>query len=178
MRQQIWGRLAICWAFVTLLGACSPALNWRFVPLGSLRFTLPCKPDQAQREVWLAGANRILDMRGCEADGTLFAVSRVAVDNPQDAAALVQSWRTAALASLQAAPSAVEDIAAPQYRRLPDVQAMIWLRATGRQPQGGEVQAQLGWLVLGSEVFHLAAYAPHLVPAVVAPMMTDIDRPQ
>jgi hypothetical protein len=60
---------------------------------------------------------------------------------------------------------------------VPDAHALAWLRAQGRQSQGGDVQAQLGWLVVGREVFHLAVYAPHLVPAAVAPMMTDIDLP-
>jgi hypothetical protein len=153
-------------------------LNWRNVILGGVRFTLPCKPDQAQRDVVLAGVSRTLEMRGCEADGALFAISRIALAPSDDAAALVQAWRTAALTALQAPPTAVEDMALPNYRRLPDARAMGGVRAQGRQPQGDAVQAQLAWLVVGREVFHLAVYAPRLVPSAVAPMMTDIDLPQ
>lgn len=177
MRRLTWGRCLAYSALAIALCACSPALNWRNVILGSVRFTLPCKPDQAERDVVLGGVSRTLEMRGCEADGALFAVSRIEVESSADAAVLVQAWRAAALAALQATPATVEDLTPPTYRRLPDAHALAWLRAQGRQPQGGDVQAQLGWLVVGRDVFHLAVYAPHLVPAAVAPMMTDIDLP-
>ena len=145
--------------------------------MGSLRFTLPCKPDQAQRDVVLGNARRALEMRGCEADGALFAISRIALEPADDASALVQAWKAAALSAMQATPSTVVDVAPPTYRRLPEANTPVWLSAKGRQSQGPEVQAQLGWLVVGREVFHLAVYSPHLVSAAVAPMMTDIDRP-
>ena len=177
MRRLTWGRCLAYSALAIALCACSPALNWRNVILGSVRFTLPCKPDQAERDVVLGGVSRTLEMRGCEADGALFALSRIEVESSADAAVLVQAWRAAALAALQATPATVEDLTPPTYRRLPDAHALAWLRAQGRQPQGGDVQAQLGWLVVGRDVFHLAVYAPHLVPAAVAPMMTDIDLP-
>ncbi len=177
MRRLTWGRCLAYSALAIALCACSPALNWRNVILGSVRFTLPCKPDQAERDVVLGGVSRTLEMRGCEADGALFALSRIEVESSADAAVLVQAWRAAALAALQATRATVEDLTPPTYRRLPDAHALAWLRAQGRQPQGGDVQAQLGWLVVGRDVFHLAVYAPHLVPAAVAPMMTDIDLP-
>jgi hypothetical protein len=178
MLPATWGRAVACGALGVALSACSPALNWRTLTLGGLRFTLPCKPDQAQRDVVLGGVSRTLDMRGCEADGALFAISRVALEPADDADALVLAWRVAALAALQATPSTVEDVSPPNYRKMPDVRTPVWLRAQGRQPQGAEIQAQLSWLVVGREVFHLAVYAQHLVPTAVAPMMTDIDRPQ
>lgn len=178
MRLSI-GRHSIAGAvLVAALGACSPALNWRTLPLGSLRFTLPCKPDQAQREVVLAGVNRMLEMRGCEADGALFAISRIVVGPAEDADAQVQAWRAAALAALQSPPGKAEEVTPPNYRGLPGARAAAWLHAQGRDPRGSEVQAQLGWLVSGREVFHLAVYGPHLVPATVAPMMTGIDQPK
>lgn len=178
MWQLTWGRGLTYSVLAVALCACSPALNWRNVTLGGLRFTLPCKPDQAARDVVLGGVSRTLDMRGCEADGVLFAVSRIEVESAGDAAVLVQAWRAAALAALQVTPATVEDLPPPTYRGVPNAHALAWLRAQGRQPQGGDVQAQLGWVVVGREVFHLAAYAPHLVPAAVAPMMTGIDLPQ
>lgn len=177
MWRFTWGRCLAYSALAVALCACSPALNWRNVIVGSVRFTLPCKPDQAERDVVLGSVSRTLEMRGCEADGALFAVSRIEVESSADAAVLVQAWRAAALAALQATPASIEDLTPPTYRSVPDAHALAWLRAQGRQPQGGDVQAQLGWLVVGREVFHLAVYAPHLVPAAVAPMMTDIDLP-
>ena len=64
-------------AAALLIAGCSPALNWRTVPLpeADLTITLPCKPDQATRTVELAGAPVELSMVGCDADGATFAVS-------------------------------------------------------------------------------------------------------
>jgi hypothetical protein len=178
MPRSTGARAAACIALATALYACSPSLNWRTLTLGSLRFTLPCKPDQAARDVVLGEASRALEMRGCEADGALFAISRIALEPADDASAIVQAWKVAALTAMQAKPSTVLDVAPPSYRRLPEAKTPVWLSAKGRQSQGAEIQAQLGWMVVGREVFHLAVYSPNLVSAAVAPMMTDIDRPQ
>lgn len=45
------------WVAALMLAACSPALNWRSVPLdgAALTATLPCKPDHAVRTVEMAG---------------------------------------------------------------------------------------------------------------------------
>ncbi len=128
-----------------LVAACSPALNWRQAPLGGLRFALPCKPDPAAREVTLAGRSVPLDMQGCEAAGALFAISRAQVGDATAVPAVLQAWRSAALAALQAdAPS---------------------------------VQAQLAWLVLGSDIYHLAVYADRLGADMTEPFFTDIASP-
>jgi len=53
------------------LAACTPALNWREVPLPptSAVALLPCKPDHAERTVPLGGAPTVLSVTGCEAGG-------------------------------------------------------------------------------------------------------------
>ena len=61
------------------LAACTPSLNWRQVPVVQLAALLPCKPDHAERQVELLGAQQALAMWGCEAGGALFAVSQMPV---------------------------------------------------------------------------------------------------
>ena len=90
-------------AAALLIAGCSPALNWRTVPLpeAELTITLPCKPDQATRTVELAGAPVELSMVGCDADGATFAVSHAALADPaQVGAALTQRTSRARLAIL------------------------------------------------------------------------------
>ena len=91
------GALALLW-----LAGCSPALNWRNVPVpdAALTITLPCKPDQAQRTIELAGSPGVLSMAGCEADGAVLAVSHAALADPALAGAALTHWRAAVLANL------------------------------------------------------------------------------
>lgn len=161
-------------ALLLLLTACSPALNWRQVPLGGLRFSLPCKPDKAQREVPLAGRPVVLEMQGCEADGALFAISRAQVDDATAVPAVLAAWRTSALTALQAAPEQTRALPAPT---VPGLATASWLTATGQRSQGGEVQAQLGWLVQGSNIYHLAVYADQLRLEQTEPFFSDIALP-
>ena len=94
-----WAR---CLPLCALLAGCSPALNWRSVPLpeAALTFTLPCKPDRATRTVELAGVPVQLSMVGCEADGAMLALSHVVLADPSKAGTALTHWRAAVLAQL------------------------------------------------------------------------------
>lgn len=162
---------------VLAVAACSPALNWRQAPLGGLRFSLPCKPDHAAREVPLAGRSVPLDMQGCEAGGALFAISRAQVGDATAVPAVLQAWRVSALAALRADASSTQDLPAPRHVGVPGLASAAWLQVRGQRPQGGAVQAQLGWLVLGSDIYHLAVYADHLGADMTEPFFTDISNP-
>ena len=70
-------------AAALLIAGCSPALNWRTVPLpeADLTITLPCKPDQATRTVELAANQpRTEEFRLAKNSGKL-----VVVTEPPDA---------------------------------------------------------------------------------------------
>jgi hypothetical protein len=157
--------------------ACSPALNWRQAPLGGLTFSLPCKPDKAERAVPLAGRTLPLAMQGCEAGGALFAISRAQVGDATAVPAVLQAWRVSALAALRAEPGADRNVEAPSYAGLPGLASAQWLQVSGQRPHGGAVQAQLGWLVLGSDIYHLAVYADRLDADMTEPFFTDISTP-
>ncbi len=159
------------------LAACSPALNWRQAPLGGLNFSLPCKPDRAQRTVNLGGRDVALEMQGCEAQGALFAISRARVGDATAIHEVVQAWRASALAAMRADVAAATVLAAPGHAGVPGLASAAWLRAAGQRPQGGKVQAQLAWLVMGGDVYHLAVYADTLAADMTEPFFTDITLP-
>jgi hypothetical protein len=165
------------WLAVLVVAACSPALNWRQALLGGLRFSLPCKPDRAAREVPLAGRSAPLDMQGCEASGALFAISRAQVGDATAVPAVLQAWRVSALAALRADASSTQDLPAPRHAGVPGLASAALLQVRGQRPQGGAVQAQLAWLVLGSDIYHLAVYADHLGADMTEPFFTDISNP-
>jgi len=151
------------------LSACSPALDWRTVELEGLRTVLPCKPDRAERDVVLGQLPVRMSMAGCEAQGALFAISRVTVSVGADAADLEQAWRSAALAQMQASQS--EMLTLPQRPQSPLVRVT---RANGQKPDGSPVQASLAWVVHKGAVFHLAVYAKATPATLTEPLLGDL----
>jgi hypothetical protein len=157
---------------VLLAGGCSPALNWRSVPLpdAALTVTLPCKPDQATRTVELAGAPVDLAMMGCEADGATLAVSHAALGDPSQAGAALTHWRAAVLANLGsgAAAKAVDaPYAPPGVLPLPQSVRTV---VQGQRADGTAVVAQGVWFAraVGPQVrlYHAVVYTPKPRPEV------------
>lgn len=145
--------------------ACSPALNWRSVALGELALTLPCKPDRAQRTVTLGGQSLDMEMVGCQADGALFAVSRVNVPPGGDAEQLQARWQAASLLQMKAQGGPVLAPLSASPQTLP----LRGLTASGQSSDGQAVQARLAWVAAGSEVYHLAVYAPRITSEMADP---------
>ena len=155
-----------CAAALTLM-ACAPSLNWRSVQLGGLRTLLPCKPDQAVRTVHLAGQDLPMEMSGCEADGALFAISRLQANDAAQAPALLQALRQASLAQVQA--SALHPL--PHSG---DATTSLDLLADGKRPNGSPLQVRFKWLQAGSSVYQIAAYAVQLQPAQTEPLLDQL----
>lgn len=133
-----------------LLTACSPALNWRDVALSdaSLRASLPCKPEVAQRTVELAGAPVELRMSGCEADGATFALACAVLADPGRAGLTLVHWRAAVLAALQA-PAPGQPGAPVDAHHVPagalDLPQSVRTQARGRMADGTAVEAHAVW---------------------------------
>ena len=152
------------------LGACSPALNWRSVALGELALTLPCKPDRAQRIVPLGGQNLDMEMVGCEADGALFAVSRVGVPPSADAEQLRAQWQAASLLQMKVQGSPVLAPLSTSAQALP----LRGLTASGQAGDGQAVQARLAWVAAGTDVYHFAVYAARITPEMAEPFFDGV----
>ena len=159
-------------ATALLLMGCSPALNWRSVPLpeAALTITLPCKPDHATRPVELAGSPVELSMTGCDADGATFAVSHAALADPAQVGAALTHWRAAALANLGqgAAASAVDTPSAPPGV-LPVPQS-VRTAVQGQRADGTAVFAQGVWFArtVGPQLrlYHAVVYTAKPRPDV------------
>ena len=150
------GRASSLLALCLLLGGCSPALNWRSVTLEGLQATLPCKPDQAQRPVSLAGMELTLSMVGCEADGGLYAISHTRLAQGVQAQAVIDAWRMQAL-------QAMGSTALPSTTPLPGLglrPALTVYQASGNNPRGQAVQARWTWVQRDRDIYHWALYAP------------------
>ena len=141
-----------------LLAGCSPALNWRSVRLEGVQATLPCKPDQAQRTVQLAGLDLRLSMAGCEAEGGLYAISHLHLEPGVPAQPVIDAWRAQALQALRssAVPTAITWAATAERP------ALLVYQATGADPRGKAVHARWTWVQRGQDIYHWAVYAPVL----------------
>lgn len=160
-------------AATVLVAACSPALNWREVPLEGLTARLPCKPDRAQRTVQLGGANLLLEMAGCEAAGGLFAISRVPLAEGTPSAALLAAWRAEALRNMQATAVQERDFQPVAATGLRGAHAVM-VSAQGQRPDGSAVQAQLLWLSSSTGIFHVAVYATRLNSDMTDLLFSDL----
>ena len=150
------GRASSWLALCVLLGACSPALNWRNVHLAGIQVALPCKPDQAERPVALAGVELRLAMVGCEADGGLYAISQLRLAQGVQAQAVIDAWRMQAL-------QAMGSTALPLTTPLPALgarPALTVYQASGNNPRGQAVQARWTWVQRDRDIYHWALYAP------------------
>ena len=157
--------IPLIFTLALLLAACSPALNWRSVPVEGAPLTvlLPCKPEQAARPVEFPGLGPVeLSLMGCKADGATFAVSHLRVADAARAGAVLAQWRTAVLARMQADAAAAQDapftlsgaLALPQSVRS---------RMAGRAADGAAVAAQGVWFAQldggGARLYHAVVYA-------------------
>ena len=164
---------------VAMLG-CSPALNWRTVRMDGapLRMLLPCKPDQAQREVRMAGQALTLSMQGCDAGGATFAVSHVLVADTAQAATVLAFWKTAVLAHLHAVDAQEASFVVPGAWQVPQ---SVRLQAGGRGADGASLALQAAWFArvdaAGVHVFHAVMLAQRPMPEAAETFFASIAVP-
>lgn len=177
-------RLAV-FPLALALTACSPALNWREVRLEQLTATLPCKPDQARRNVRLAARDVAMEMAGCEASGFLFAVSHVRVDDATQSEGVQAQWRQLSLTAMRA--SSVQELPFELARRLastrggqaaiPDTGTVVGvhlLAVLGQRPDGSAIRARLLWLRSGTDIYHAAVYGDALGDEATEPFFSGL----
>ncbi len=171
-------------AALALLTACSPALNWRQVSLAEsgLAASLPCKPDQVERSVELAGAPVSMHMMGCEADGATFAVACARLSDPALAGAALTHWRAAVLAGMQA-PAPGQPGAAEPAPFLPagalELPQSLRVSVQGRSAEGRAVSAQAVWFarVKSAQVHvcHAVLFSALPDPAAAGPFFDGLE---
>lgn len=157
-------RLSVAASALALL-ACSPALDWRSVPLpeAGITLSLPCKPERAARPVDLGAGAVELSMVGCQADGATFALSHMPLADPSQAGAALARWRTAVLARMQAGPQAQAGAAFVPRQAL-DLPQSLRMVVRGRGADGAEVVAEAVWFARlegpRARLYHAVVYAP------------------
>ena len=144
------------------LWACSPALNWRQLSLdaGRLQVLLPCKPDQASRDVSLRVDKQdmsvALQLQGCEASGMQFTFGHMTVPEGMQLSAAMAAWRLASLAPMQ--PGA--ETAQSSDWQLQG--ARVDPTPTKTRVMTNNHQAQFVWFAHGQNIYQAAVYGGNL----------------
>jgi len=110
-------------------------------------------------------------MVGCEADGALFAASRIHLSPGADPSQLQAQWQAASLQQMKAQGDPKIDPPNTHARTL----AMQQLTASGQSRDGKALQARLAWVVSGADLYHLAVYATRVSPEVAEPFFDGIN---
>lgn len=152
------------------LAGCTPALNWRAINLDGMSTWLPCKPDRAQRQLEIGEQKIIMEMAGCEAQGVMYAVSHARVQAASESQAVTVAWQKASFKQMLAG--------APQQSvfqtRGEKPATGQFFKLTGARSNGQVLEAQLAWVVLGTEIYHLAMYSQAITSDQADPFFSEV----
>ncbi len=142
-----------------LLGACSPALNWRETRPKDIDIllTFPCKPQQIAQTVQLAGSMVKMSMTGCATDGMTFALAHADMKDPTKVRAALAALHQAAVRNVagnvtQSQPADV----AHATRGLADA---LDLKIVGQAPTGQPLRERVVLFAQGTQVFQATTFA-------------------
>lgn len=157
--------------------ACSPALDWRQVrPDGwGLQATMPCRPDQQQRQVALAGFSVALSLVVCSAGGHSFALASADMADPARVAPALQALLLAAQANVQGQVLAEQPAAVPGMTPHPGA---LRRQLSGQMPDGRAVREQVQVFARGLRVFQATVVGPQAGPAQAEPFFEAIELPR
>lgn len=146
-----------------VLAACSPTFNWRELRLDGtpLQAQLPCKPEQAQRDVPLGGQPTALHMLSCQAGGLTFALAWADVGQPAAVGPALVAWRAASLQSLRT-PAEGGAAAAAWTPSVAGADAVQGVQAQGLDHRQQPVTARSAYFARGQQVFQAAVYGQRL----------------
>ena len=162
---------------VSVLTACTPALNWRDVrPEGwGLVATLPCRPDQHARPVALAGPPVALSLWVCSADGHTFALASADMGDPARVGPALLALAQAAQANVLGRVEAQQPAAVPG---MTPQAAAVHRRLSGQLPDGQLVRVQVLVFAGGLRVYQATVVGPVAGDAQAGPFFEAIGLPR
>ena len=147
-------RAALIAAAATACG-CTPALNWRELPVGGrAKVSFPCRPETNTRALILGGRSVQMQLKACEAGQVLWAVTTAQVADEAQAAEALLELRRSLVANLAGSDS----VALGTGR----------VHIEGRHEDGSRIWARAVFLSSGREVYQLV-----MLPRAGAPAPTE-----
>ena len=151
-----------------LLAACSPALDWREVPLAGtdLLGRFPCHPSHVVRNVELMGRQQQFALTSCDAGGVTYGIITTDVEDPTRVDAALTTLAEAARRSVGASNATIVPLA---FAGVTPYRGDIRMRLSGRRGDGQGVEESISLFARGTRVFQATAIGPALPPAAVEP---------
>jgi hypothetical protein len=141
-----------------LLGACSPALDWREVRAEAGAVALfPCKPVKDTRSVPLAGAKTEMTMRSCQADGVTYALASAELGDPARVAPALAELKSNLVGNIGGTPQVVRPLVLAGMTPNPQAQR---IDAKGALPDGVPVWQSSAFYARGTWVFQATVMGP------------------
>jgi hypothetical protein len=146
----------LCTTTVVLLGACSPALDWRDARLGGqVELLIPCKPDRIERSLTLAGGQAQALMVVCDAEGVTWSATRYELGDPGRVDAALRELRYRLAQNIggeeRRVDARVPAGASPEARRS---------QLSGTRPDGTQVRAEALFFAELSRVYQVVTLLP------------------
>jgi hypothetical protein len=166
-------RLTLAALAAAALGGCTPALDWRELPVGDtgLKAAFPCKPEQAARPVTLLGREVTMNGMACRSGGSTFALMAADIGSPVEAGLALQQWQAASLAALHARESHPSGF---HPRGALDLPASLQVAASGTRPDGSQVESRAAYFAQGRHVFQAVVLSAHVTPELADPFFAGL----
>jgi hypothetical protein len=141
-----------------LLGACSPALDWREVRAESGALALfPCKPVKETRAVVLAGAKTSMTMRACQAAGVTYALASAELGDPARIAPALAQLKSNLVGNIGGTAPAARPLVLAGMTPSAEAQRVD---AQGALPDGAPVRQSSAFFARGTWVFQATVMGP------------------
>lgn len=156
MHARAW-LIVLAWA----IAACAPALDWRESrPEGTgLVVLFPCKPENFERRVEVAGAPVRMRLQSCAAAGSTFALGHFELADPARIGPALEALQAAMAANLGDAAPRRQAWSARGVNAQPEP---VSLAAAGKLGDGTAVRAQAVFFAKGLRVYQASVVGARL----------------
>ena len=174
-------RIFLCLGVLAGLAACTPARDWRSVPLPGTQLVteLPCRPSRFQRDVKVAGVTLKLFMLSCEAGGVTYGVATADVVDPGLVDAVLFGLRDSAAGAIRSSGSPA---GALNLRGVTPFNGNYSAHLHGQRPDGETIDEAIRVFARGTRVFQASAVGATLPEAALKPfedgLRFELEKPE
>lgn len=142
---------------LVLLSSCAPDFNWREFKFGDdeLTFLMPCKPEQASKEVMIGEQKELLVMVACNVGEVNFTISRLPKPKGIESERMLELWQRGSLYALTGSDKMADST--PKKIQFKISKNEVW----GQEMSSNKsVKAHWRWFEQGTWVYQLGIYDP------------------
>jgi hypothetical protein len=153
--------------------ACTPTLDWREVNVADtpLRLMLPCRAQQQERTIVLAGQSVRWRLLVCSAGSHTFGVGWGDLGNPLVVGPALAELLVASGTHVSASTDAAKPLLVPGATPHAGSQQVLLL---GRRADGQPAQMELALFTFGTTVFQVTVLGPSVTSEQATPLMDSL----